>query len=177
MHLPTRPRRAHLTHALTSILALGFCGARGEFCEPIGTDVAAGQFDAIIELNPPISPVMFSRYWGGHGYYRIAVVWSEPNSQCLRFPLPPATLTVGADENSFDVSHAIVGAYATNFPKPVGNRGTFRYMYGDYPVSDLRFADSEAAAERVYTKDLQNAPSGGDLSLGPFKERAQPRSA
>jgi hypothetical protein len=50
-------------------------------------------------------------------------------------------------------------------------------MYGDYPVSDLRFADSEAAAERVYTKDLQNAPSGGHLSLGPFKEGAQPRSA
>src|ERR1700722_8842917 len=73
----------------------------------VGKTVGAIQFDATIEINPPLSPncmLLFARYWVSSNYYRVAVLWAEPNGSRMWFPIYPPTLRINSDAESFSVT-------------------------------------------------------------------------
>jgi len=118
------------------------------------------EFDATIEIDPPLSPnsvVLFARCWVASNYYRVSVIWAEPNGDRMWFPIYPPTLRISSDPDSFAVGDDLFPRNNAKFKKPVEDRGVFVNMYGDYPVSNLRFADQEAIAERLYKSDLSNS--------------------
>ena len=141
------------------------------------TNISAVQFDAIIELNrySPRSSrhdytMMFARYWVGHDYYSAAVVWAEPQSTDLFFAIRPPTLSVASNEQGFKVHHELNTKYNETYKKPLGRRGVLRYMFGGYPIGNIRFAEQEALAERIYPADLinmddVNQPDGEPLDI------------
>ena len=140
-------------------LSLVLLQSTGGAFAPSGTDVGPIRFDAVISLDPPISRthmLVFARYWVASDYYEMAIVWAEPPGPGLRFPVYPVSLAVGSDASTFEMRHDIFSAYNTNFSKPVGPSGTFQYMYGDYPITNLRFSDSESFGQRVYVSDVTN---------------------
>ena len=147
------------------VLLWSICGASS----PSGTDVGAVQFDTVIRLDPPIActhMLIFARYWVASDYYQMSIVWAEPTGPGLRFPVFPVSLAVGSDPKTFEMRHDIFSVYNTNFSKPVGPTGTFRYMYGDYPITNLRFSDSESFGERVYASDIADMDSEGGSADG-----------
>ena len=122
------------------------------------------QFDAIIEIDPPLSPncvTLFARYWVATNYYCLGILWAEPYGTRIWFPIYPPTLRVASDDYSFSVSSDFFPKNNAMYKKPVGDRGTFVNMFGDYPVSNLRFADEEGYAGRLYLKDLSAFVQGG----------------
>ncbi|MFX0209018.1 MAG: hypothetical protein ACFFDT_23745 [Candidatus Hodarchaeota archaeon] len=131
--------------------------------EPTGTNIGVVQFDAVIELNrysPDSSQrhyytIIFARYWVSRDYYSLAIVWAEPQSTDLYFAVLPAGLSVYSDKQSFDIVHEAYPKYNNTYIKPLGERGVFRYKFGSYPVGNIRFADQEAAATRIYASDLK----------------------
>jgi hypothetical protein len=141
---------------------------------PHGSDIGPVQFDAVIELNPPLActhMLLFARYWVSTNYYEMSVVWAEPTGTYLRFPIFPMSLAIGSDAKTFELSHDIFSVYKTNFSKPVEASGVFRNMYGDYPVINLRFADKEAFDERIYQSDFtQQALGANDEMVAPVSD-------
>src|ERR1700722_19318848 len=70
------------------------------------------------------------------------------------FPIYPPTLRIKSDAESFNVSDDLFPKKNTSYVKPVGDRGIFVNMYGDYPIENLRFADKEADAAMLTEADL-----------------------
>ena len=130
--------------------------------EPAGTNIGAVQFDAVIELNR-YSPhslrhdytMIFARYWVARDYYSASVVWAEPQSTDLFFAIHPMGLSVFSNEQAFKVCHESIKKDNETYKKPLGQRGVFRYMFGGYPISNIRFAEREALAERLYATDIK----------------------
>jgi hypothetical protein len=142
------------------LLLVAPCSCKREAkVEPVGKSVGVMQFDATIEIDPPLSPncvVLFARYWVSSNYYRVAVIWAEPHGSGLWFPIYPPTLRVASDPDSFSVTDDLFPKNNATYKKRVGDRGVFVNMYGDYPVGNLRFADQEAYAGRLYQAELSN---------------------
>lgn len=173
----------HVPRALLSVGArlrglcalLPACACLAGSVQPAGTTAGAVQFDGVIELNLPLNGshvVLFARYWVAPGYYRVAVAWAEPaKGEGLSFSVYPPSLSLGSDEKSFGLSHDIYTVYDTSCAKPVGPRAVFDYMYGDYAIPNLRFADQEAAASRVRVSDLAALASSPQRPAGTFTTR------
>jgi hypothetical protein len=132
--------------------------AAGEL--PTGVETGPVQFDAILELNAPLlrtHVLLFARYWVAPDYFTLAIVWAEPHVSSLNFATYPVTLIVRSDEKEFRVSNQIIKGIDATFAKPVGPRGVFRYMFNDYPVANLRFAEAEARGNWLYADDFSDA--------------------
>ncbi len=158
---------SHMTLALVPagslFLAFALCGVAPGKIEPTGTNVGVVQFDAVIELNR-YSPdslrhdytVMFARYWVARDYYSAAVVWAEPQSTDMFFAVRPPGLSFASNRQEFKVQHESIKKDNEAYKKPVGERGVFRYKFGSYPIDNVRFAEKEALAARIYAADLEH---------------------
>ena len=128
------------TSALWSMNAFG-----GEHVEPSGRNLgSAVQFDAVIEFHQRSSAcdvVLFARYWVSTNFYYLGVVWGEPHGRGLDFSVYPPTMTIGSTEQAFKVGHQLNPGRNFEATKPFGSRGAFKSMFGDYAVSNARFAE------------------------------------
>ncbi len=125
--------------------------------QPTGSRVGAVQFDAVIEVNSEsnVSHVLlFARYWVGPDYYGLGITWGEPHGIGLDLSLYPPTLVIVSNKAGFEVLHDIRSEYAASYARPLGERGVFGFMYGDYPIQNTRFAEQEALATRLYGQDF-----------------------
>jgi hypothetical protein len=153
-----------ITGALVGCLFAAYvlCGAAPAKIEPTGASVGAVQFDTVIELNRYSArslrhdyTVIFARYWVAPGCYSAAVVWAEPQSTDMFFAVHPAGLSVASSAQVFEVSQGSTKKENAAYKKPLGERGVFRYMFGSYPIGDIRFAEQEALARRIYGRDVK----------------------
>ncbi|MBW2149732.1 MAG: hypothetical protein JRI22_22285, partial [Deltaproteobacteria bacterium] len=136
----------------------------------MSTSIGAVRFDALIELDRTSSrslrhthTLIFGRYWVARHYYCAAVVWAEPQSTDLFFPVRPPTLSFASNEHSFTVRHELNTKHNVTYEKPVHERGVLRHKFGSYPIGNIRFGEREALAERIYAADL-GALKAGDKS-------------
>jgi hypothetical protein len=148
-------RRIGIVAALAglSIMArIGFCQI-----EPSGKNAGLIQFDVISELNLDegyTNTVVFSRYWVCREYYAVSVVWSEPHGMGVA---DMKTAVVLSDASAFRMDNEKYAFWVptnTTYPKPLGERGPFRWGGGMYEGAEMRFAEAEAIARRVYGSDL-----------------------
>jgi hypothetical protein len=115
------------------------------------------QFDVISELNMDkgfTNTVVFARYWVCQDYYAVSVVWSEPHSMGVE---DMKTAVVLSDKTAFRMDNELYPDWVptnTPYPKPLGERGPFRHGGGLYEGAEMRFAEAEAVARRVYVSDL-----------------------
>ncbi len=124
---------------------------------PKGTKVKALQFDSIIELNSinmNTHVLLFVRYLVSQKSYKTSIIWAEPHVGTLNYPIYPPTTIIDSNDKSFSIINQINNKFNTNYSKPIGKRGTFKYMFGDYPIGDIRFTESEALDSRIYNNDL-----------------------
>lgn len=152
---------------LLSVVLL-MCGTAVCKIEPTGTKVGAVQFDVIMELNSSLRHthvLIFARYWVAPDYYSVSVIWAEPHTG-LNYAVYPATLTITSDKQSFSMGHDIYPVYNSIYPKPLGERGVFRFMFGDYPIPNIRFADQEDLEKRIYVTDLRGFGEDANQSSG-----------
>jgi hypothetical protein len=100
----------------------------------------------------------------------------EPRGRGFCFPVQPESFTAGSDERHFTITDDIYPARNVDLPKPIGDRGVFRYMFGDYPITNISFADSEALGNRLYLSDLTKNPleASSDRAHGTSMERDLP---
>jgi len=131
--------------------------------EPTGTNMGAVRFDAVIELNrySPRSPrhdytLIFARYWVSRDYYTSTVVWAEPQSRDLFFAVQPPSLCVASNKQAFKVFHDSIRKVDEAYTKPLDERSILRQKFGGYSIGNIRFAEREALAERIYAADLIN---------------------
>ena len=127
--------------------------------EPCGRGTGLIQFDAISEVNLDWSGttniVVFARYWVCADYYSVSVLWTEPHGggRDLR------SQRVLSDETSFRMKDEHLSSWVpanTTYPKPVGERPAFRWGGGFYGAEEMRFAEADALARRVYISDLES---------------------
>lgn len=125
--------------------------------QPTGRTVGMVQFDAISELNLEWSGdtniVVFSRYWVCPDCYAVSTVWTEP----LGGGRDVKSSIILSDETGFRMEnehHSFWGPTNTVYPKPVGERPPFRWGGGLYGREEMRFAEAEALAKRVFVDDL-----------------------
>jgi hypothetical protein len=124
------------------------------------------QFDAILELNAPLCRThvgLFARYWVSPQFYRAAVVWAEPHEGSLNFPIYPPTLSVASDPNTLTINHQFQHIYDGVFRKPFEPRGPFQHRFNAYALADIRFAEQEALAQRIYISDLKGFVNEGEM--------------
>lgn len=125
--------------------------------QPLGRKAGLIQFDVISELNTDESYtnwVAFARYWVGRDYYAVSVVWSEPHGMGMA---DMKTAVVLSDKAAFRMDNELFPKWVptnTTYPKPLGERGPFRWGGGMYEGAEMRFAEAEALARRVYVSDL-----------------------
>ncbi len=148
--------------ALATTAGIGLCGI-----EPCGKKAGVIQFDAISEISLDMTRggnvVVFARYWACEDYYAVSVIWTEPHGMGVNMK----TAVVLSDETGFRMDNE---QFPDNLPtnttyaKPIGERGPFCDAGGFYGGEDMRFAEAEAVARRVYVTDLESAKalkSGG----------------
>ena len=115
------------------------------------------RFDSVIELNAPLCRthvVLFARYWVSPEIYRMAVVWGEPHTGSLNFPIFPRSLNVASDQAGFRIEHQFQHIYDGVYPRPLGQRGPFRHQFNSYYFSDIRFAEQDALDMRIHSSDI-----------------------
>jgi hypothetical protein len=104
------------------------------------------QFDAILTLKGPIlrtHVTLFARYWVASNSYQIGVIWAEPHGRFLQFPTYPPTLRIFSSATNFQISHDLATNIVTSFTKPIPSQDTFTNQFGDYPITQIRFAEDE----------------------------------
>jgi len=122
------------------------------------------QFDAIMELNSPRRDshvLLFARYWVSPDFCCMAVDWAEPHGIGLDLSFYPPSLVIAGDEHGFSIAHDIKPEYVGSYKKPLGERGVFRCMYGDYPVHNLQFVEREVRVTQIRTCDIVGLDSSG----------------
>jgi hypothetical protein len=125
--------------------------------QPSGKKAGLIQFDVISELNMDeayTNTVVFTRYWVCRDYYAVSVVWSEPHGMGM---VDMKTAVVLSDKTRFRVDNEKYASWVptnTTYSKPLGERGPFRHGGGLYEGAEMRFAEAEALARRVYVSDL-----------------------
>jgi len=122
--------------------------------EPRGRDAGLIQFDAISEVYldgaGATNIVVFARYWVCADYYAVSVLWTEPHGRGRNL----RSLRVFSDETGFRMDDEHLSFWVprnTTYPKPVGERPVFD---GCHRTDEMRFAEAEALARRVYLSDL-----------------------
>jgi hypothetical protein len=164
--------------AVTVILLMTSAEAQG-----IARDLGHGvQFDGIIEMSAPLvrtNVALFARYWVSTEGYRAALVWGEPHSGLLNFPIYPPSLTIVSDANQFAISHQLNHQYDQVFSKPLQERGLFHSRFNSYDLSEIRFAEKEALDLRDLAREQslasQSRPDALSLSAkdGSLRESIQ----
>lgn len=113
-------------------------------------------FDAVIE-SAPIFPakrvLLFAEYRVSKHSYCVKISWAEPRGRSLVFPVYPVGLSIVSDAEAFRIGQEEFPQKNRSFSLPVGERGVFRFRYGDYPLANIRFAQSEMR-EFFKTMDL-----------------------
>jgi len=137
------------------VTAVGFCRI-----QPSGTKAGLIRFDAVSEWNMDwtgsTNIVAFARYWVCQDYYAVSVVWTEPRGHGRDMK----TAMVLSDGTGFRMDNEHYPHWVptnTTYPKPVGERPPFRWGGGAYGSEDMRFAEADALARRVYVSDLAPA--------------------
>jgi hypothetical protein len=140
-----------------------------------GTNMGAVQFDAVIELNrySPRSArhdytQIFARYWVSRDYYTSAVVWAEPQSRDMFFAVQPPNLCVTSNKHAFNIFHDSIRKVDEAYTKPLSERSVLRQKFGGYSIGNIRFAEREALAERIYAADLRNWEDSKQTDEGVF---------
>lgn len=119
------------------------------------------QFDTILELNASkigTNILLFARYWVSEDFYSIGVRWAEPYIGVVNFPTYAPGFVINSDDKHFSMINKVAEVHNQTFSKPIGDRGIFRYSLNAYPMDNIRFAEKEALASRVYIKDFSNSP-------------------
>ena len=125
--------------------------------EPRGRDAGLIRFDVIsescLDWSGATNIVMFARYWVCADYYAVSVLWTEPHGggRDLR------SLRILSDETGFrmkDEHQSFWDPTNTTYPKPVGERPAFCWSGGMYETAEMRYAEADALARRVYCSDL-----------------------
>lgn len=125
--------------------------------EPAGKGTRLIQFDVLSDLNMDegfIETVVFARYWVCRDYYAVSVIWTEPHGLGLQ---DMKTAVVLSDRTAFQMANERYQDWIptnSTYPKPVGERGAFRHGAGIYEGAEMRYADAEVVARRVYVDDL-----------------------
>lgn len=125
---------------------------------PTGEEVGPIQFDAIVELSASRigqHATLFVRYWVTSDAITLGIIWTEPHIPTAYFPLYPVTLTMSTNKERFRVSSQTDPLINATLAKPINPRGVFRYMFGDYPVTNLSVAEREALSTRLYRDDFR----------------------
>jgi len=126
---------------------------------PKGSDTGTLQFDGIVELNSQhfqTHVLLFVRYWVSPKFYCASVVWAEPHVGSLNFSIYPITTVIDSNEQSFRNTNDVHSKFDAVFSKPLGKRDVFSFMFNDYPIDNIRFAESDALQSRIYTEDFNN---------------------
>ena len=124
---------------------------------PKGTKIKALQFDCVMELNSvkmKTHVMLFVRYLVSPDSYRASIIWAEPHISGLNYPIYPPTTIIDSNRTSLRISNEVKSQYNETYAKPLGKRDVFRYMFNDYPISNIRFAETEGLSSRVFAKDL-----------------------
>ena len=126
------------------------------------------QFDATFELNQPIDRLhsfVFARCWVSSEFYRLEIIWSEPGAQDFRSHLIPPNLSIQNASGKFWVSNDLLPRFDGYYSMPSEKRPSpFTYRYGDYPISDLRFADQEYSDELTMLTALKTSTTNALIS-------------
>lgn len=174
------PRAVKMSRPVVIVMSafLPFSSAVYAKTTPAENNVDMLHFDAILELTAPIlgtHVTLFARYWVTPTCYSLGVLWAEPHVSPVNFPTYPPTLCIHSDEQSFSIANQIAVGDNTTFSKPIGKRGVFRNKLNVYTLANIRFAESEAIASRIYRSDVREAAQSGrqilDMSACATKNR------
>jgi hypothetical protein len=119
------------------------------------------RFDALIKLNSKNmlpDTVLFARYWVSPDFYSISIIWAEPSAGNFNYPVIFQSFIINSDETGFSTNSRTIKEYSVSITKPIEERGPFISTLGSYPIDNVRFAEQEAIASRIYKKDI------GDLN-------------
>lgn len=133
-------------------------------------EISGIQFDALIELAPPSIHeyvCLFVRYWVAPDRYKLTILWAEPDSYKMWFPIYPPTLKIVSDTTSFSVQHQFFTRYNSQDKRPFVYPKIFKYMYGDYLINNLKYTDQYANQTQVFLSDLKL--EGNNQKNGTFK--------
>ncbi|HNS20254.1 MAG TPA: hypothetical protein PKH24_07130 [Sedimentisphaerales bacterium] len=137
---------------LAATAGIGLCQI-----QPSGRNAGLIQFDVISEMNLDLTRdgnlVVFTRCWVCEDYYAASVVWTEPHGGLRDMK----TTIVFSDKDAFRMDndhHSSWVPINTTYAKPLGERPAFRWGGGFYGSEEMRFAEAEALARRVYVTDL-----------------------
>lgn len=126
-------------------------------------------FDAVLELKAPISSTtnaLFARYWVEDDCLRVEVGWCEPHWNEINYAYYPVSLLIRSGTSEFAVANSVRQKNWAH-KKPGLRRSLFRHMNNEYPIDEMRYAESEYLGTRVYKDDL------GNLSLDSEKDAEQ----
>ena len=129
---------------------------------------AAVAFDAEIELMFPTSSAwteLFARYWIYPERYVISIVWAEPHGRQLQFSVYPPSLRVSSDKLVFSLCHDVYPIYNETHHKPIRYSPRFSNFFGDFPISNIRFAEAEPTNLASQADDLYRGFRSGSQSL------------
>jgi len=131
---------------------------------PAEPDLAGVRFHSVISEQAASSSrrlTWYIRYWVTSNSYQLQILWTEPNGFGTGFPFYGPGHLVSSTRNRFKVSQAVFGK-EQEFQKPIEPRPTFRYMFGDYPAPNLRFAEAELLKSCVKSIPIPASPSGAE---------------
>lgn len=106
------------------------------------------QFDAVIRLKRQISRsdvTLFARYSISSNAYSVGVVWAEPHGRFLEYAAYPPSLRIVSTETEFRIDHSVFTNCVGAFAKPILTPSVFTNQFGDYPITQLRFAEARMA--------------------------------
>ena len=124
---------------------------------PKGTKINALQFDCIMELNSmnlKTHVLLFVRYLVTPDSYKASIIWAEPHVSALNYSIYPPTTIIDSNDTNFSIRNEVNSQFNANYPKPIEKRDVFRFMFNDYPIGNIRFAETEALTSRIYESDL-----------------------
>jgi hypothetical protein len=115
------------------------------------------RFDALLKINSTNllpNSLLFARYWVASDFYSISIIWAEPSLGNFNYPTIFQSFVINSDNNQFSTSSQTINKYSVSVTKPIPERGAFLSSLGSYPIDNLRFAEPEALASRIYKKDI-----------------------
>lgn len=160
------PRRLWVVVCLAALSVAAGVGRRQPI-QPSGQKVGLVRFDVVSEMNHDwtgwTNLVVFARYWVCEDYYVVSVIWTELPG----FGRAMRTQIILSDEAGFRMDQQWFSWWFplnTTYPKPVGERPPFRWGGGFYGSEEMRFAEAQALARRVYAADL-GSPGDGQVDV------------
>ncbi|NLT78630.1 MAG: hypothetical protein GXX98_19080 [Planctomycetes bacterium] len=155
-------RRLWIVACLAALSVAAGIGRRRPI-QPSGQKAGLVRFDVVSEMNHDwrgwTNLVVFARYWVCEDYYVVSVIWTE----FPKYGWDMRTQLLLSDEGGFRMEQQWFSYWFpvnTTYPKPVDERPPFAHGGGMYDTSEMRFAEAQALARRVYAADLGSAGDG-----------------